>query len=86
MKIKTLLDELDGDGIVWEDSDLTGARLERLGLSHETSCLFLKAGDRQVLINALVRLGMYAIGEKSTKFKALADKALTIVNQEYLDE
>ena len=31
-----LLDELDGDGIIWTDSDLTEEALKRLGLSHDT--------------------------------------------------
>lgn len=31
-----LLDELDGSGIIWQDSDMTGEGLKKLGLSHET--------------------------------------------------
>jgi len=31
-----LLDELDGDGIIWVDSDLTTEALRRLGLSNDT--------------------------------------------------
>ena len=56
MKISELLDELDGYGIIWTDSDLTGECLETMNLSHDTNIVPITYWERNTIKNCLLAL------------------------------
>lgn len=79
MKIRTLLDELDGAGIVVTDLDETMEYLHSLGRSIEDILIPLRPSELQTLRDSLTALQVLGISNCDEFIQDLAEKSLELI-------